>query len=50
LRRRIEELEAKQQPSYAAPPPPAEWSAPSSPPPSGSGWGAAPAFRPMDKY
>lgn len=56
LRRRIEELEAKQ-PAYTAPPPsdwgsrpaPGNWSASPAQPP-GSGWGSAPAFRPMDKY
>jgi hypothetical protein len=49
LRKRIEELEAKQQPGYA-PPPPADWGAPPSSAPPSSGWGSAPAFRPMDKY
>jgi hypothetical protein len=49
LRKRIEELEAKQQPAYAAPPP-ADWGTPSGSAPAGGGWGSAPAFRPMDKY
>lgn len=49
LRKRIEELETKQQPSYAAPPP-GDWGSTSSPSPGSSGWGSAPAFRPMNKY
>ena len=51
LKKRIEELETKQQPSYTAPPPPpADWGTSSSSTPSNSSWGSAPAFRPMDKY
>lgn len=45
LKRRIDELEAKQQtPTYA--PPPSDWGS-SSPK---RDWGSAPAFRPMSKY
>lgn len=48
LKRRIEELEAKQKaPSYT-PPPSSGWG--TSGPSSGSDWGSAPAFRPVDKY
>lgn len=51
LKRRIDELEAKQQaPAYA--PPPSDWgTTPSTPStPSTQDWGSAPAFRPMGKY
>jgi hypothetical protein len=49
LKRRIEELETKQQaPAYTAPPP-SSWGS-SNPSSSGSDWGSAPAFRPLNKY
>lgn len=43
LKRRIEELETKQQPPAA--PPPSDWDRPSS-----RDWSSAPAFRPLNKY
>ena len=50
LKRRIEELETKQQaPAYTAPPP-SSWGSSSTPSSSGSDWGSAPAFRPLNKY
>lgn len=56
LKRRIDELEAKQGASspppaadWSAPAPSADWGAPSSSP-STPDWGSAPAFRPMDRY
>ena len=48
LKRRIDELEAKQQPP-AYTPPPSDWGT-TPPAPSTQDWGSAPAFRPMGKY
>lgn len=45
LKRRIEELESRQQPY--APPPAGSWGSGSQP---SEDWGSAPAFRPMGKY
>jgi len=48
LKRRIEELESKQKAPSFTTPPSTGWG--TSSPSSGSDWGSAPAFRPMDKY